>query len=266
LRRLFAERFVDGRPALDLPLFPSSAGAAVTKQAFTGTILHAATLLNVPLTNREGTLRVSGHSLRPTGAQGLARLGLDVWAIQLLGRWGSGSVMEYVRESAASPEAAISRRNLLGQSLHDLVGARRRGASAGELARLALAEVRAELPAFLSDLRRPLLEELRPAARAPDAGRSSGSSSSSSSGEASLAGSISDDEPVEVAGAAAAPPEEHVSSSWTARRHRITVGPAVVCTPADWQTACGWKFGCSGGSREPRPADTDCMRCFPGGV
>jgi len=267
LQRLFSQRFVGGRPAMDLPLFPSSAGAAVTKQAFTATILHAASLLNVPLSNREGTLRVSGHSLRPTGAQGLARLGLDVWAIQLLGRWGSGSVMEYVRESAASPEAAISRRNLLGQSLHDLVGARRRGASAGELARLALAEVRAELPAFLSDLRRTLLEELRPAAaRAPDAGRSSSSSSSSSSGEASLAGSISDDVPVEVAGAAAVPPEEHVSSSWTARRHRITVGPAVLCTPADWQTACGWKFGCSGGSREPRPADTDCLRCFPGGV
>ena len=198
-------------------MFPSASGAAVTKHAYTETMRHAATLLGVPLANREGTLRVSGHSLRPRGAQGLARLGLDVWAIQLLGRWGSGSVMEYVRGSAASPEVAVPRRILLGRNFHDLVDAQRRGASAEELARLALAEVQAKLPTFLADLRRTLLQELRPAPRAQDAGQTS-SSSSSSSGGGSQDGDTSGDAPGEAAGAAAAP-DEHVSSSWTARRH-----------------------------------------------
>ena len=38
-----------------------------------------------------------GHSLRVTGAQGLARLGLDLWAIQLFGRWDTEAVQGYVR-------------------------------------------------------------------------------------------------------------------------------------------------------------------------
>ena len=38
--------------------------------------------------------------LRATGAQGLARRGVDLWAIQLLGRWGSDAVRSYVREVA----------------------------------------------------------------------------------------------------------------------------------------------------------------------
>ena len=42
--------------------------------------------------------KVAGHSLRVTEAQGLAKLGLDTWAIQLLGRWGSGRVRGYIRE------------------------------------------------------------------------------------------------------------------------------------------------------------------------
>ena len=35
--------------------------------------------------------------MRVTGAQGLARMGLDLWAIQLIGRWGSETVTEYIR-------------------------------------------------------------------------------------------------------------------------------------------------------------------------
>ena len=60
-------------------------------------------LLHVPLSTPDGSERVSGHSLRVTGAQGLARLGWDLWAIQLQGRWHSDVVKRYVREAHLTP-------------------------------------------------------------------------------------------------------------------------------------------------------------------
>ena len=75
-------------------------GKPVTKEAFTDTIRHAALLLDVPLAFPDLTEQVSGHSLRATGAQGFAKAGLDEWAIQLLGRWGSKAVRGYTREAA----------------------------------------------------------------------------------------------------------------------------------------------------------------------
>ena len=37
--------------------------------------------------------------MRVSGAQGMATAGMDLWAIQLLGRWGSTAVHGYVREA-----------------------------------------------------------------------------------------------------------------------------------------------------------------------
>jgi len=125
LKSRFGARFPGETPAAKLPLFPTLEGLPVTKRSFVETIVFAARLLQVPVVNREGTLRVTGHSLRPTGAQGLARLGLDVWAIQLIGRWGSTAVLGYVRESAAGPEAALARRAQSGRNLQELSAARR---------------------------------------------------------------------------------------------------------------------------------------------
>ena len=65
----------------DLPMFPTAAGGTVTKASMTATIVKAAQLLNHPLQSEDGTQRVSGHTLRCTGAQGLAHLGLDTWTI-----------------------------------------------------------------------------------------------------------------------------------------------------------------------------------------
>ena len=42
---------------------------------------------------------ITGHSLRVGGAQHFAAKGLEVSLVQLLGRWGSSSVLRYVAES-----------------------------------------------------------------------------------------------------------------------------------------------------------------------
>ena len=147
LRTLFPARFHDGAPDVDLPLLPSAAGAAVTKQAMTSTILEAAARLGVPAQSADGASRVSGHSLRPTGAQGLTRLGLDVWAVQLIGRWGSSAVQAYVRDAAVSTDAAVARSRLLSRTLGDYVLGSADASAAG-------------FPEAFAHLRAELLQEL----------------------------------------------------------------------------------------------------------
>ena len=56
-------------------------------------------MLGQPLKDAGGLCLHSGHALRVTGAQGLARAGLSLHAIQLLGRWGSNAVLLYVRQA-----------------------------------------------------------------------------------------------------------------------------------------------------------------------
>ena len=99
LQRRFPEQWVDGRPRGGFPLFPAADGEPVTKAAMVSTIQHAATLQGIPLRSPDASEQVSGHSLRVTGAQGLAQLGWHLWAIQLIGRWGSEVVRQYLREA-----------------------------------------------------------------------------------------------------------------------------------------------------------------------
>ena len=57
--------------SLEQPLLPTVLGAACTKDAMRATIVRAAARLGVELAAPDGSERVSGHSLRATGAQGL---------------------------------------------------------------------------------------------------------------------------------------------------------------------------------------------------
>ena len=97
--RRFPSQFVEGRPTLDFPLFPDAQGGVVQKEAMTATIVTAARLLHV-VDTPDGTFRVSGHSLRCTGAQGLIALGWRADAVKLQGRWESETVLRYTREAA----------------------------------------------------------------------------------------------------------------------------------------------------------------------
>ena len=77
------------------------------------TVVEAARFLGVPEVSADGTETITGHTLRVTGAQGLSRYGLDLWAVQLYGRWGSEAVKAYVRlvplEQAARKAAVAAR-------------------------------------------------------------------------------------------------------------------------------------------------------------
>ena len=100
-------------------------GSPCNAESMVLSIEKAASQLKHPLISPDGSERVSGHSLRVTGAQGMAKLGLDVWAIQLLGRWGSNAVLQYVRmahlESATSWAKRAASRMSLDEVVKDLV-------------------------------------------------------------------------------------------------------------------------------------------------
>jgi len=255
LRRRFADSFVEDRPLRDLPLFPRADGQAASKSSIVATIEHAAMLLRVPRTSPDGTRRISGHTLRPTGAQGLTRLGLDLWTVQLLGRWGSSVVQQYVAEASTTREAAHARRHLLARSLRDLSSDASQKWTAEQLKQLAADEVlkalRAWTPSLTSEIKEALLSELSRRASGTEA---SGSASSDDASDPQVVDAPASIDP--------GLPEETVSSSTTCKKHRVLVGPRDNLCAASWASFCGWKFG-SSPFRDPAPGDMVCRRCWP---
>ena len=79
--------------------------------------------MGCPTTSPDGSRAITGHSLRVGGAQGLARRGVELWSIQLLGRWGGDTVKRYL----ADAHLDIAARRATGPvpsgiDLEDLVG------------------------------------------------------------------------------------------------------------------------------------------------
>ena len=272
-QRLVLDRFFGGSLRVnaagrDFPFFLSEQGKVVTKAAMTETILFAARWLRAPLANADRTLRVSGHTLRPTGAQGLAELGLDAWAIELLGRWGGATVRKYIREAAVTAAAAGARTAATSRTLPDLAAAARASAaSQGPAASTedARAWLQEHVPGYLSNWRASLLDAVRnlmtravaqARVQAPpgdvDTSSSSGSSSASSD---------------ETAGEAEVPLppsllRDEVSSRWhgQGKRHIVAAGPPEH-EAAAWVTACGWRFGLSGNILAPNSEHPLCLKC-----
>ena len=108
LRRRFPDRWSGAGPDWDLPLFPDELGEVVTKHAMAEAIKEAGRLLGVSVASPDGSERITGHSLRVSGAQGLAQLGWHLWTVQLHGRWGSEVVKRYFRDSPLASAALTS--------------------------------------------------------------------------------------------------------------------------------------------------------------
>ena len=61
----------------------------VEKDRVVDTIEAIAVQLRVPVRDQLGRPRFGGHSMRVSGSQWLASIGIDLYKIQLLGRWAS---------------------------------------------------------------------------------------------------------------------------------------------------------------------------------
>jgi integrase len=99
-QREFAENLAAGSSSA--PLFPGRDGGAASKAGCAQTFVAAARLFGLQLVSYNGAPRFTGHALRATGAVHLAAAGVELWRIQLLGRWGSDAFKVYLRDAPAS--------------------------------------------------------------------------------------------------------------------------------------------------------------------
>ena len=77
------------------------------KEKMSATVVAIAIALGLLVNGITGAQRFSGHTFRVTGAMYLASCGIDVWRIQLHCRWGSNSVLRYVRLAPLSGSVAL---------------------------------------------------------------------------------------------------------------------------------------------------------------
>ena len=246
LKRQWPTAWSQGRPHRDLPLFPAFSGKACGKPAMTGTIVEAACRLGVPLADSDGTTRVSGHSLRVSGAQGLSRAGFPLWSIQLLGRWGSETVKQYVGATAldvfVEPTAAAPGGEQM--DVHDLV------ASLGRMA----GQSRRERGGDRLTDRRP--DRSAPARAAPDADVIRVVTEQIDPLRHDLFDALAHQVTQEVAAQLAdradrpdttdrgtTPDPVRVQNSRTKAWHRSVVGPWTGQPSRWWGALCGWAFG-----------------------
>jgi len=86
-----------------VPFIPEPDGSHPAKQTiidiFRRAIEYTGTQLQGPGPDGRGIHRFSEHVCRVSGAQFLTRLGYNIDAVQLIGRWGSDAIKRYIQDS-----------------------------------------------------------------------------------------------------------------------------------------------------------------------
>ena len=210
-------------------LFPSKRGDESTKAGWSDTIQELAKKLGLAILTPSGARKFTGHSARATGAVFLAQTQVELWRIQLFGRWGSNVFQRYVREAPLTQLHHLSRETSVQTSLL---------AARAELAALIAKskQDRAELP------NAPLKEQ--PVEHLMDC-------------EAAAM----------IAAPAPAPPQVQfvVNRSTYGKVHKVVVsGPN--CPHFRWHTACHWYFARNQADYElvnTKPEHKEeCSKCF----
>ena len=98
-------------------LFPSTGGNETTKQGWADTFEEIAKKLNLKIQSPTGLRLFTGHSARATGAVHLAQTQVELWRIQLFGRWGSDCFKLYVRDAPLNQLHSLAQETSLPASL-----------------------------------------------------------------------------------------------------------------------------------------------------
>ena len=185
---------------------------------------------------------------------------------------GSTAVRRYLRDATVSVAAATARTAFMRQNLDDIlksVAPHFCSTPSSVDADTIKNVLRRELHDPLQGMRVSLLDELADVVRREMGSTSSSTKSpllmdSSSSEEADeddgSSGTSLDDNAkcvLQLAG------RDEISSKWhgAGKRHLVSAGPPVL-DPAEWTTACGWRFGRSGHALPPCDGHPPCGRCF----
>ena len=81
------------------PFFPTIEGLTVTKNAIVALVVQAALQHCLRVVAEYGRGAWTGHVFRITGAQHLARKGVELALIMLLARWASAVILAYLKEA-----------------------------------------------------------------------------------------------------------------------------------------------------------------------
>ena len=111
----------DGNIIPTLPLFPTSSGGVPTKAAVADTIVELAKRLNISGKANIPLCLATPHTCRISGARAMARLGFELFKIQLMGRWSSAIVMLYVQDAPLQGLTAEYRDRLAAHALEEVV-------------------------------------------------------------------------------------------------------------------------------------------------
>ena len=87
----------------DSPLFPNASGEVVAKDRMVDSFEKLFVDCGGNPKNVDGSRYIGGHSARVSGARHWTRLGLDLTSVQLIGRWGSSTILRYVAEVPLEP-------------------------------------------------------------------------------------------------------------------------------------------------------------------
>jgi hypothetical protein len=110
------------------PMFPSAERGQdptfrerQTKAGFIAGIHTICKALSVPIQASNGAVLVTGHVCRATGAVFLAASGVDLWRIQLLGRWGSEAIKLYIRDAPLQAMSSIALEAFMRRDIADVI-------------------------------------------------------------------------------------------------------------------------------------------------
>ena len=98
-------------------LFPTSQGQKPTKQGWVCTFTEMAKQLGLETHWDNGAPRHTGHSARASGACHLAQAGVDLWRIQVFGRWSSNAFLKYVRSSPLASLCSLATETAISSSI-----------------------------------------------------------------------------------------------------------------------------------------------------
>ena len=90
---------LESLPPGDGPLFLTLDGGVPSKQGWADTFQALAARLGLATHHPNGARAYTGHSARVTGARHLASTQVDLWRVQLFGRWGLEVFVHYIQEA-----------------------------------------------------------------------------------------------------------------------------------------------------------------------
>ena len=229
-------------PARRMPLFPSAAGMVLTKAATVEAVRSCIAQAGEPLTRVDGMgvarQRFGEHALRVSGAQALARGGMELYLIQLFARWGSSAVGRYVQQAPLAHQAGVA------------------GKVASALSLLAVSQAVDEVRSQVSEqgLLTTALQERLALPTLPSAAALE---------QLSARLALLERRAGPLASPTSAVPETVLNLD-SRCLHRVLTDTAV-CQPAHWVTYCGWAFGVRPHRRASAAVDaaSRCERCFP---